>query len=74
MLTNVSLSFSDAVSVRVYEYGIKNSEREKLLGIKFDNELTFEKDITGIFGKASTKIYALATIVPHMGYLNDAWL
>ena len=66
MLTNVILSFSDAVSVRVYEYGIKNSEREKLLGVKFDNELTFEKHITGIYVKASTKIYALARISPHM--------
>ena len=66
MLTNVSLSFSDAISVRVYEYGIKNSEREKLLGVKFDNELIFEKHITGICGKASTKIYALARIAPQM--------
>ena len=66
MLTNVILSFSDTVSVRVYEYGIKNSEREKLLGVKFDNELTFEKHITSICGKASTNIYALARISPHM--------
>ena len=66
MLKNVSLSFSDAVNVRVYEYGIKNCEREKLLGVKFDNELIFEKHITGICGKASTKIYALARIAPHM--------
>ena len=66
MLTNVILSFNDIVSVRVYEYGIKNSEREKLLGVKFDNELTFEKYITGICGKASRKIYALARIALHM--------
>ena len=42
MLTNVSLSFSDDVSVREYEYGTKNSEREKLVGVSFDNELIFE--------------------------------
>ena len=66
MLTNVILSFSDIVSVRVYEYGIKNIEREKLLGVKFDNELTFEKYITGICGKVSRKIYALARIALHM--------
>ena len=59
-------SFSDVVSVRVYEYGIKNSEGENLLGVKFDNELIFEKHITGICGKASTKIYALVRIAPHM--------
>ena len=66
MLTNVNLSFSDGVSVRVYEYGIRNSEREKLLGVKFDNELIFEKHITGIYGKASRKIYALERIAPHL--------
>ena len=37
MLTNVILSFSDAASVRVFEYGIESNEREKLLGVKFDN-------------------------------------
>ena len=66
MLTNVILSFSDIVSVRVYEYGIKNSELEKLLGVKFDIELIFEKHITGICGKASRKIYALTRIALHM--------
>ena len=66
MLTNDILSFSDAVSVRVYEYGTKNIEREKLVGVKFDNELIFEKHITGICGKASREIYALARIAPHM--------
>ena len=66
MLTNVSLSFSDAVSVRVYEYGIKNSECGKLRGVEFDNELTSEKNITGICGKATTKTYVLARIALHM--------
>ena len=66
MLTYVILSFSGAVSVRVYEYGIKNSEGENLLCVKFANELTFEKHITSICGKASTKIYALARIAWHM--------
>ena len=37
------VSSSDAVSVRVSEYDTKNSELEKLLGVKFDNKLTFEK-------------------------------
>ena len=66
MSTNVILSFSDAVNVRVYEYGRKNIEGEKLLGVQFDNELIFEKHITGICGKVSREIYALARIAPHM--------
>ena len=53
MLTNISSS--DAVSLRVSEYD-KHSECEKLLGIKFDIRLTFEKYITDICRKASRKI------------------
>lgn len=34
---------SDAASLRASEYDIKNSECEKLLGIKFEYRLTFEK-------------------------------
>ena len=36
------LSSSDAVSIRVTEHDIKNSQCEKLLGVKFDNKLTFQ--------------------------------
>ena len=53
---------SDAISLRVSESDIKNSECEQLLGVKFDNKLTFEKHITDICRKASRKIYALARI------------
>ena len=60
------VSSSDAVNLRVSEYDIKNSECEKLLGVKFDNKLTFEKQITDICRKASRKIYALARIAPYM--------
>ena len=50
------VSSSDAVNLRVSEYDIKNSECEKLLGVKFDNKLTFEKHITDICRKANRKI------------------
>ena len=60
------VSSSDAVNLRVSEYDIKDSEGEKLLGVKFDNKLTFEKHITDICRKASRKIYALARITPDM--------
>ena len=49
------LSFSDAVSLRVSEYDIKNSECEKLLGVMFENKLKFEKHVTDICRKTSTK-------------------
>ena len=57
---------SDAINLRVSEYDIKNSECEKLLGVKFDNKLTFEKHITDICRKASRKISSLARIAPYM--------
>ena len=60
------VSSSDAVSLIVSEYDIKNNECEKLLGVKFDNKLTFEKYITDIYRKTSRKIYALARIAPYM--------
>ena len=60
------VSSSDAVNLRVSEYDIKNSECEKLLGVKFDNKPTFEKHISHICRKAGRKAYALARIVPYM--------
>ena len=55
-----------AVNFRLNEYDINYSECEKLLGVNFDNELTFEKDITDICRKASRKTYALARMAPYM--------
>ena len=44
----------------------KNGEYEKLLGVKFENKLTFEKHITDICRKASRKTYALGRIALYM--------
>ena len=44
----------------------KNSKFEKLLGVKFDNKLTFEKHITGICRKSSRITYALVRIAMYM--------
>ena len=60
------VSSSDAVIVTVSEYGIRNSECEKLLGVKFSNNLTFEKHVSDICRKASRKICALTRIAPYM--------
>ena len=56
------VSSRDDVNLRVSKYDIKDSECEKLLGVKFDNKLTFENHITDICRKASRKTYALARI------------
>ena len=49
----------------------KNSECENLLGVKFDNKLTFEKHITDIHRKASRKIYTGSLCA--WTYLNNTW-
>ena len=49
------VSSSDAVSLIVSEYDVKNNECEKLLGVKFDNKLTFEKHINDIYRKVVGK-------------------
>ena len=59
---------SDAVNLKVSEYGIKNGECEKLLIVKFDNKLIFEKHVTNICRKASRKTYALARIAPYTDF------
>ena len=60
------VSSSDAENLRVSEYGIKNSDCEKLLGVKFVNKLTILKHTTDIWRKATRKTYALAKIAPYM--------
>ena len=46
---------SDAINLTVSKYDIKNCEYEKLLGVKFDNKLLFQKNNIDICRKASRK-------------------
>ena len=64
------VSSSDAANLRESEYNIRNRECEKLLGVKFDNKLSFEKYITDICGKASRKTYTLGRIAPYIDLSN----
>ena len=64
------VSSSDAVNLRVSEYDIRNSECEKLLSVKLDNKLSFEKDIINICGKSSRKTYTLPAIAPYIDLSN----
>ena len=43
-----------------------NEEREKLLGIQFDNKLSFDYRLSEICKKASRKLYALGRAIPYM--------
>ena len=61
---NFTLSLSDK---KIHQVDICNNNllsacSEKLLGIKFDNKLTFEEHVEGLCKKASQKISALGRI------------
>ena len=45
-------------------FEIKNTNSEKLLGIKVDSRLNFNEHLDGIIKKASRKINALSRIIP----------
>ena len=60
------VSTSQEVSLNVNNFKIKNSDCEKLLGVKFDSKLRFDQQITDLCRKASRKIHALARVTPFM--------
>ena len=53
-------------SVNINDFQITNSIEEKLLGINFDRELSFENNISSLCKKASQKLHALTRIVNYM--------
>ena len=54
------------LSIDIEGVSIKNSKEEKLLGVVFDNNLTFNTHIKGLCKKAGSKISALSRITPYM--------
>ena len=48
------------------DFKIGNSKCEKLLGVRFDNRLTFDYHISGLSKKASKKTNALAKVSQYM--------
>ena len=60
------VSTSQVVNLNVNNFKIKNSDCEKLLGVKFDSKLRFDQHITDLCRTASRKIHALARVTPFM--------
>ena len=54
------------LSIAIEGVSIKNSKEEKLLGVVFDNNLSFNTHIKGLCKKSSSKISALSRITPYM--------
>ena len=60
------VSTNDNVAIRIGKFQIENTKREKLLGIQFDNKLSFDYHLSEICKKASRKLYALCRATPYM--------
>ena len=56
----------EKVTIKIGETEIKSSNCEKLLGIKIDNNLTFNEHLNHIIEKASRKTNALSRVAPYM--------
>ena len=57
-------------TAKIEDFNIKNSTEEKLFGVKFDSNLSFENHVTSLCTKASHKLHALARI-SHNVDLNE---
>ena len=66
------VSSNESCTAKIEDFSIKNSTKEKLLGVKFDSNLSFESHITSLCKKASEKLHALARISHYMD-LNKRW-
>ena len=56
----------DEVVINLAETESKNSEYEKLLGIKIDTKLNFNEHLNNIISKASHKVNAFSRVAPYM--------
>ena len=60
------VSSNESCTVKIEDFSIKNSTEEKLLGEKFDSNLSFKNHVTSLCKKASQKLHALARISHYM--------
>ena len=60
------VSSDESCTTKIEDFNIKNSTEEKLFGVRFDSNLSFESHITSLCKKASQKLHALARILHYM--------
>ena len=59
------LSRNEPSQVQIGESLIESTNCEKLIGVKIDFKLSFDKHIKAICKKVSNKLRALAKVTPH---------
>ena len=60
------VSSGEVCTAKIEDLTIENSTKEKLLGVKFDSNLSFEGHVTSLCKKASQKLHALGRISHYM--------
>ena len=60
------LSTNDNIAIKIGNFQIENTKREKLLGRKFDTELSLDYHLSEICKKTSRKLYALGRVTPYI--------
>ena len=60
------LSTNELAQIQIGESLIKSTNCEKLLGVKIDSKILFDKHIKTICKKASNKLRALARVISYM--------
>ena len=65
---HVLLSTNEKIVTKVDSTEIENSQSEKLLGVTIDRQLSFEKHINNICGKAKAKLSALSRVVHFINF------
>ena len=63
---HLMVSSNEHASMKLDNIEIKNSNCEKLLGVKIDSKLNFKEHLDGIIKKASRKINTLSRIAPYL--------
>ena len=65
---HILLSTNQKVITRIDSAAIKNSQSEKVLGVTIDSQLSFEKNIDNICGKAKAKLSPLYRVAPFLNF------
>ena len=60
------VSTNNNVKIKIGNFDITNSKREKLLGVKFDHKLSFDDHISKLCKKVSRKIHALSRVASYI--------
>ena len=60
------VSTNGNVAIRIGNFQIEATKREKLIGTQFDNRLPFDYHLSKICKKVSKKLYALGRVTPYM--------